>query len=208
MATQFSCNPEAASQASQTLAQIAAEMQDGIQLPEDAGAAIGSPPGYDPAAQALSNFYSAASGVHAQVTRLVGGSSRLLGNLAQGTQEVDQDLANELGLAGTPGAGMSAGASAGPASLPAAAGGSGQAMDSVADGVPAGAVPAGAVPVGVGQGSYGGPAEATAQVGGEAEDDPVEAMGEALSQLSQLVPPGATPSPPDHHKKDDATNRG
>jgi hypothetical protein len=103
MALQFSCNPEAAGQAAQTLAQIADEMQDGIQVPGDAGAAIGSPPGYDPAAQALSTFYAAASTVHAQLASLVGGSSRLLGNLAGGTQELDQDLARELGLSGDAG---------------------------------------------------------------------------------------------------------
>jgi hypothetical protein len=198
MATQFSCDPEAAGQVSATLSQIASEMQDGIQVPEDVEAAIGSAPGDTSAAQALSNFYTAASKVHAQLASLVGGSSRLLGNLAQGTQEVDQDLARELGLGGPTGLAQSGGAASGSAMQPTAADGVSQATGPVWDGTPDAAVP-----VGAGQTSYGSPVAVAAQFGGGAEeDDPWQAMGEAMSQLSQMVPPGATPPPPAHHKGD------
>jgi RHS repeat-associated protein len=93
MASLFGSDPELASSSSSQLAGI----RDQI---DPVGDWLGDPDaiGVQQVAEALGEYANAASSLTDDLTARVGGASDLLGGLASGTREVDQSLADRLGL--------------------------------------------------------------------------------------------------------------
>jgi RHS repeat-associated protein len=106
MASLFGSDPELAQSSSSQLAEI----RDQI---DPVGDWLGDPDavGVQQVAEALGDYANAASSLTDDLATRVGGASDLLGDLASGTREVDQSLAERLGLTPAPGQ-ASAGATA------------------------------------------------------------------------------------------------
>jgi RHS repeat-associated protein len=98
MASLFGSDPELASASSSELAEIRDQIDPVSQWLGDPDA-IGVPE----VGESLGEFANAASSLTADLTTRVGGASDLLGALASGTREVDQSLADRLGLTPAPG---------------------------------------------------------------------------------------------------------
>jgi RHS repeat-associated protein len=97
MASLFGSDPELASSSSSQLAEI----RDQI---DPVGQWLGDPDaiGVPEVGESLGEFANAASSLTDDLTTRVGGASDLLGALASGTREVDESLADRLGLVPTP----------------------------------------------------------------------------------------------------------
>jgi RHS repeat-associated protein len=98
MASLFGADPELASSSSSQLAEIRDQIDPVGQWLGDLDAV-----GVQQVGEALGEFANAASGLTDDLTARVGGASDLLGALASGTREVDQSLADQLGLTPAPG---------------------------------------------------------------------------------------------------------
>jgi len=98
MATLFGADPELASSSSSELAEIGDQIDPVGQWLGDVDAV-----GVQQVAEALGGVADAASGLTRDLTSRVGGASDLFGALASGTREVDQSLADRLGLTPAPG---------------------------------------------------------------------------------------------------------
>jgi RHS repeat-associated protein len=98
MASLFGSDPELAQSSSSQLAEI----RDQI---DPVGDWLGDPEalGVQQVAEALGEYANAASSLTDDLATRVGGASDLLGDLASGTREVDQSLADRLGLTPAPG---------------------------------------------------------------------------------------------------------
>jgi RHS repeat-associated protein len=98
MASLFGSDPELAQSSSSQLAEI----RDQIDPVSDW---LGDPDaiGVQQVTEALGEYGNAASNLTDDLTTRVGGASELLGDLASGTHEVDQSLADRLGLTPAPG---------------------------------------------------------------------------------------------------------
>jgi hypothetical protein len=101
LATGFSCDPDAASSASQTLIGISEDMEPRTEYPDDAVESFGS----SPLTSELASFFGTAYQAHTSLAGQIGDASRLLGQLSLGVTDVDQQLATRLSLtspSGTP----------------------------------------------------------------------------------------------------------
>jgi RHS repeat-associated protein len=127
MASLFGADPELASSSASQLAEIRDQIDPVEQWLGDPDAI-----GVQEVAGALGEFASAASSLTDDLTARVGGASDLLGALASGTHEVDQSLADRLGLTSAPEPGQAPQG----ATAPAGAGGRDLAGASTSSGAP------------------------------------------------------------------------
>ena len=93
MAIRFACDPDLAAASSSQLAGIKDQIDPVGQWLGDVGAV-----GVEQVAEALGEFGDAASSLTEDLATRVGTASELFGRLASGTQEVDESLAERLGL--------------------------------------------------------------------------------------------------------------